>query len=212
MAASWEDNTQAQQDYASAKSRRAEAAKLALQMGQSAQANAQALDKYSTEHMADFDKAGKVGAANIRSQAAESLANAQAQGGNSGYGAMLQAGKQSGMDQANFQANLTGQKAQFQQGIMEQKAAAEQAGFGQQLEAQKFIASQGDETEDTANEQAQLDAKIAQIVKNNKGFFNDDEDTMAQQIMALTGTIKNPKLRDYVQQRAGAIKTGKEDV
>lgn len=216
MATGYQDQdptAQAATDWQDRQNRRKAAADLALKMGTDADQAASELDTYKKQHLADFEKAGIAGRAGIRGQAAEALANASATAGSgSGYGAMLQAGKQSGNDVAQFETGLTAQKNAFATDMMDKAQAARLAGTGQQLEAQKFIAEQGDTTSDRNTRQAELDTRIADIVKNNKGFFNDDEETMYQQIMQLANSEGDPAMKNYITQRATNIRYKKEDV
>lgn len=215
MAITTLDPTQEASDFAARQERRKKAAELALQMGEEANKSASELESYKQQHLADMDKAGVAGRANIRASAAEGLAAAQAgggAGGGSAYGALGQAGQTAGLQGAQFESGLAQQKSEFVTGMLDKAAQARQAGLGQQLEAQKFMAEQGSTTEDRQKRQAELDARVAKIIENNKGFFNDDEGTMYQQIMQLAATEDDSAMKTYLQTRANNIKNKTEDV
>jgi hypothetical protein len=209
------DTAQMTEDFATRQARKKAAADLAMQMGENAAKSATDFEAYKTKHLGDIEKAGIAGKQSIRAQAAEGLAAAQSAGGAGGgaaYGQSGDAGIKAGNAGAAYDLNLAGQKSAFETEMMDKAAAARLAGTGQQLEAQKFMADQGTLTEDRTTKTAQADAAIAGIIKNNKGFFNDDEATMYSQIMNLLATEDDPSVQEYIKMRANNIKNKIEDV
>lgn len=144
--------------------------------------------------------AASFGRRDIASQAAEALAQARSMGAKGGisYGGLLQAGKDTGKGMAGVEANIAQQKV----GLAKEVGDARQAAAAQALEATKFAQQAGSETQDRQKKMADYDAKMQEILKSTKGFFNDDEQLAQQKLMEMVATETDPQIRAHYQDLA----------
>ena len=161
-----------------------------------------------------YDAATKAGITDMRAAGAQALAAAQAGGGEgaANYGAMLQNAATTGRGLSSFEASQTAAKTGAMQAA--QNAALEaqaQAGGAQAAYAKEALAAGSDEAERNAL-RAQAADQEATIIKNNKGAFNDDEQTMYQQLVAYAQTVGDPVVKQEIIDRAKRILSGAEDV
>jgi hypothetical protein len=154
-------------------------------------------------------EAERQGAADITRGSAEALAATQGTGmGRAGLAGASQVAADAGAARGRLQVDVAGSREQAAQDSAQRKMDA----LGADQRAYEAIGEMGSSYENTASQRADIDARINSIVKANKGFFNDDEDTMHQQIAALITPDMPDELKEYVATRAFAIKKGKEDV
>lgn len=161
--------------------------------------------KTAEENVKSFDVAQKAGSQAIRSNLGQSLASAgfgAGRAGKAGYGASLQAGEMGAQQESGMIAD-----------IAKQKAAAKLQAATAQTEGLESVAKMGTNVENRRKAMQDADAEINRIIEANKGFFNDDEATMAQQIRQLIGRYADqPDVQKYLEDRAGKIQSGTEDV
>lgn len=161
--------------------------------------------KTAEENVKSLDVAQKAGSQAIRSNLGQGLAAAgfgAGRAGKAGYGAALQAGEAGAMQESGLIAD-----------IAKQKAAAKLQAATAQTEGLESVAKMGTSTENKRKAMQDADAEINRIIEANKGFFNDDEATMASQIKQLIGRYADqPEVQKYLSERAGAIQSGSEDV
>lgn len=178
------------------------------------QKNVAALESKRGEMMGAFDQAETAGGNAIRRQAALGMAagaNQSGRFGRAGYGAGLQAGADSGFAQAQQGAAMAKMRSDADVGLTKEIGSMEFGAAQAGAQGLESVAKMGTTAENQQKKQADYENQIAAIQKNNKGFFNDDEDTAYQQIMALLQFETDPAMRAYIQSRAAGIKSGSED-
>ncbi len=161
--------------------------------------------KTAEENVKSLDATQKAGSQAIRANLGQGLASAgfgAGRAGKAGYGAALQAGGTG----AGMESGLIAD-------IAKQKAAAKMQAATAQTEGLESVAKMGTNIENKRKAMQGADAEINRIIEANKGFFNDDEATMASQIKALVGRYADqPEVQKYLMSRAGGIQSGSEDV
>lgn len=154
-------------------------------------------------------EAERQGMSDISRGAAEALAATQGTGmGRAGLAGASQVATDAGAARGRLQVDIAGAREQAAQDSAQRKMDA----MGAEQRAYEAIGEMGSSYENTAAQRADIDSRINSIVKSNKGFFNDDETTMYQQIHALVTPDMPEDLKEYVYKRAYAIKSGQEDV
>lgn len=147
-----------------------------------------------------LQQASDFGRRDVAAQAAEALAQARSMGAKGGisYGGLLQAGKDTGLGQAKVEAGIAQQKL----GLTKDVAQAKQEAAAQALEATKFATQAGSEAQDRQKKMADYDAKMQEILKSTKGFFNDDEDLAAQKIAEMVAGETDPAVKQHYLNQA----------
>lgn len=174
-----------------------------------AQGQAKALEGERAGMNLGYDQALESGQRSIRADMGQGLASASfgsGRAGHAGYGASLQAAEAGGRSQADLFGDIAMKRAQgnlaLTQGVNEANMQGAQAGF----EGLNTIAKMGTEDENFRSTMKDVTAQVDGIIERNKGWLNDDEDTMAQQILALVPQYAdNPKVQEYLKNKAMAI-------
>lgn len=194
---------------------RAKAAKAYMNVGTTAQQGADAMSSKQGGVLAGYDQALQAGQSNIRQQAAQAYATGQASSGRSGhagYGAALQTGQQSGFAQGQLGAQVAKERGQADFGMTQQIGTAQNEAAQAQSQGFEAIGKMGTSASNQQKKQADYDSQIAAIIKDNKGYFNDDEATMKKQIENLANFETDPQLKEYLTMRAANIASKTEDV
>ena len=147
-----------------------------------------------------LQQASDYGRRDIASQAAEALAQARSMGAKGGisYGGLLQAGSNAGLAQAGQEAKIAQQKV----GLAKDVGDARQAAAAQALEATKFATQAGSATVDKQKKIADYDAKMQEILKSTKGFFNDDEELAQQKLEEMVASETDPEVKAHYMDLA----------
>lgn len=159
---------------------------------------------------AAVDAAEKQGQAAIGRGSAQALASTQGGGGfgRGGVAAASQIGADAGYNRGRLAVDI----AQQRQGIEQESAQRKIDATGADIQGFEAVGSMGTNAEDEAAQRADVDARINGIIKANKGFFNDDEDTAVRQIQNLITPSMSKANQDYIRMRMKAISGGAEDI
>lgn len=166
---------------------------------------------YETQIGTAYDADTKAGLGQMQQRGGQTLAAVAGNNSAANYGAVLAAGQQQGINEAAYTGQQGLAKTQAMQGAHEAALDAEAQAAGAQQAALEYKFKAGSDEKERQALRGAADAKIAEIIKNNKGA-NDDEETMAIQMRDYANTIGDPVLRQEILRRADAIESGIEDV
>lgn len=173
---------------------------------------AQNRSQYEQQIGSAYDTATKGGLGQLQQRGGQALAAVAGDNSAANYGAVLQAGQNQGINEANYIGAQGLAKTQAMQGAHEAALEAEAQAAGAQQAAKEYAYKAGSDEAERQALRTQADAKVSQIIKDNKGTFNDDEQTMYNQIFAYAQTVGDPTVRAELIQRANNILSGVEDV
>lgn len=159
-----------------------------------------------------YDAATKAGLGQQQMRGGQALSAVAGDNSAANYGAVLAAGQAQGVNEANYVGQQNLAKTQATTAAHEAALESQAQAAGAQQAANEYAYKAGSDEKERQALRTQSDAKLAQIIKDNKGTFNDDEQTMYNQIVAYAQTIGDPTVRAELIQRANNILAGVEDV
>lgn len=186
---------------------RRRAAEAYMSVGKQARGMDASLTQYG---MQAADTAEQQGQSAIARGSAQALASTQGGGGfgRAGLAGASQIGADAGFARGQLATDIAKQRLGVQEASAQRRADASAA----DIQGFEALGNMGTNAEDEAAQRADIDARINAIVKANKGFFNDDEETMASQIRNLITPNMSAANQAYIAQRMNAIRSQSEDV
>lgn len=167
---------------------------------------------YESQIGSSYDAATKAGLGQLQQRGGQALASVAGNNSAANYGAVLAAGQQQGINEAAYEGQQGLAKTAAMQQAHESALDAEAQAAGAKQAALEYQYKAGSDEKERQALRGAADAKLSEIIKNNKGTLHDDVSTMAIQIRNYAATVGDPLVRDELLKRADAIESGVEDV